>query len=53
MRGQEITNRRVSLNGPAMETYGYELNELVRALNRVNSTQKAVIIWRYKVKTRI
>jgi hypothetical protein len=29
------------LNGPAMETYGFELNQLIEeALNRVNSTHR-------------
>ena len=41
-RGQEIARTAgSSLNGPAMETYGYELNELIEeALNRVNSTHR-------------
>ena len=41
-RGQEIARTAgSSLNGPAMETYGFELNQLIEeALNRVNSTHR-------------
>ena len=41
-RGQEIARTAgSSLNGPAMETYGFELEQLIEeALNRVNSTHR-------------
>jgi flagellin-like hook-associated protein FlgL len=41
-RGQEIARTAgSSLNGPAMETYGNEINQLIEeALNRVNSTHR-------------
>ena len=41
-RGQEIARTAgSSLNGSAMETYGYEINQLIEeALNRVNSTHR-------------
>ena len=41
-RGQEIARTAgSSLNGPAMETYGHEINQLIEeALNRVNSTHR-------------
>lgn len=42
VRAQEIARVAGSgLNGPAMETYGFEVNQLVEeALNRVNSTHR-------------
>ena len=41
-RGQEIARTAgSSLNGPAMETYGFELDQLIEeALNRVNSSHR-------------
>ena len=41
-RGQEIARTAgSSLNGPAMETYGHEINQLIEeALNRINSTHR-------------
>lgn len=41
-RAQEIARSAgSSLNGPAMETYGYEINQLIEeALNRVNATHR-------------
>ena len=41
-RAQEIARSAgSSLNGPAMETYGHEINQLIEeALNRINATHR-------------
>ena len=52
-RAQEIARSAgFGLNGPAMETYGHEINQLIEeALNRINAThRKQALFGRFKLK---
>jgi flagellin-like hook-associated protein FlgL len=54
-RAQEIARSAgSSLNGPAMETYGHEINQLIEeALNRINAThRKQALFGGTKLKTK-
>ena len=46
-RAQEVAELSGSnLNGPAIEAYGHEVNQLVEeALNRINATHRGRAVW--------